>query len=47
MMSEKGLVPPDKAALRKAIQINSTLWGGTYNPIIALAQTRSQAEPRH
>jgi hypothetical protein len=30
------LIPPDKAALRKAIQINSTLWGGTYNPIIPL-----------
>jgi hypothetical protein len=30
------LIPPDKAALRKAIQINSTLWGGTLNPIIPL-----------
>jgi hypothetical protein len=30
------LIPPEKAALRKAIQINSTLWGGTYNPIIPL-----------
>ncbi len=30
------LIPPDKAALRKAIQVNSTLWGGTYNPIIPL-----------
>jgi hypothetical protein len=27
---------PYKAALRKAIQINSTLWGGTFNPIIPL-----------
>src|SRR5258708_10815737 len=30
------LIPPDKAALRKAIQVNSTLWGGAYNPIIPL-----------
>jgi hypothetical protein len=30
------LIPPDKTALRKAIQVNSTLWGGTYNPIIPL-----------
>lgn len=30
------LIPPDKAMLRKAIQVNSTLWGGTYNPIIVL-----------
>jgi hypothetical protein len=30
------LIPPDKADLRKAIQVNSTLWGGTLNPIIPL-----------
>jgi hypothetical protein len=30
------LIPPDKTALRTAIQINSTLWGGTFNPIIPL-----------
>jgi hypothetical protein len=30
------LIPPDKSALRRAIQVNSTLWGGTYNPIIPL-----------
>jgi hypothetical protein len=30
------LIRPDKTALRKAIQVNSTLWGGTYNPIIPL-----------
>jgi len=29
-------IPPNKAALRKAIQMNSTLWGGAYNPIIPL-----------
>jgi hypothetical protein len=30
------LITPNKTALRKAIQINSTLWGGTFNPIIPL-----------
>ena len=30
------LIPPTKNVLRKVIQINSTLWGGTYNPIIPL-----------
>jgi hypothetical protein len=30
------LIPPDKAAFRTAIQTNSTLWGGTFNPIIPL-----------
>jgi hypothetical protein len=35
------LIPPSSVALRKAIQVNSTLWGGTYNPIIPLyAQSR-------
>jgi hypothetical protein len=29
-------ISPDKIALRKAMQINCTLWGGTYNPIIPL-----------
>src|SRR5262245_18974333 len=30
------IIPPNKDALRKAIQINSTLWGGVFNPIIPL-----------
>ena len=30
------LIPPDKGALRTAIQTNSALWGGTFNPIIPL-----------
>ncbi len=29
-------IPPNKLALRKAIQVNSTLWGGVFNPIIPL-----------
>lgn len=28
--------PKDKAAVLKAIEINSSLWGGTYNPIIPI-----------
>jgi hypothetical protein len=30
------LIPPEKSVLHKAIQINSTLWGGLHNPIIPL-----------
>jgi len=30
------IIPPDKVALQAAIEINSTLWGGSYNPIIPL-----------
>jgi hypothetical protein len=30
------LITPEKSVLRKAIQINSTLWGGPFNPIIPL-----------
>lgn len=30
------LIPPNKEALRNAIRINSTLWGGVFNPIIPL-----------
>jgi hypothetical protein len=29
-------IPPTKDALRHAIQVNCTLWGGVYNPIIPL-----------
>lgn len=28
--------PKDKKSIRKAIQINSTLWGGSYNPLVPL-----------
>jgi hypothetical protein len=44
------LIPPNKAALHKAIQINSTLWGGAYNPIIPLYAQSPKAwkeYPRH
>ena len=30
------LVPPERVALQKVIETNSTLWGGSYNPIIPL-----------
>lgn len=30
------VIPPESAALHKAIQINSSLWGGAFNPIIPL-----------
>src|ERR1700676_1658372 len=29
-------IPPENAALHKCVQINSSLWGGSYNPIIPL-----------
>jgi hypothetical protein len=30
------ITPPDRAALQKVVEINSTLWGGAFNPIIPL-----------
>ena len=40
------LIPPTKAALRRAIQVNSSLWGGVYNPIIPL-YSRAPAAWKH
>jgi hypothetical protein len=37
------LIPPDKSALLKAIEVNSTLWGGFFNPIIPLFQQAPKA----
>ena len=28
--------PRDRAQLRRAVQLSSTLWGGTYSPIVPL-----------
>ncbi len=30
------IIPPNKAALQRAIEVNSSLWGGSFNPIIPL-----------
>jgi hypothetical protein len=40
------LIPPTQKALRDAIQVNSTLWGGVYNPIIPI-YSRAPAAWRH
>jgi hypothetical protein len=41
------LIRPDKDELRKAIQINSTLWGGAYNPIVPLYHRAPEAWRLH
>jgi hypothetical protein len=37
------LIPPDKEVLHKSIQVNSTLWGGAFNPIIPLFRRAPKA----
>ena len=38
--------PSDREGLQEAIKINSTLWGGTYNPIIpAFRRTPRNGSP--
>ena len=32
--------PTDKASVRRVIQINTSLWGGLYNPIIVIHRKR-------
>lgn len=41
------LIPPKKDALHEAIRINSTLWGGIYNPIIPLHRRAPKAWRLH
>jgi hypothetical protein len=41
------LIPPDKTVLRKVIQTNYTLWGGTFNPIITLYARPAKAWKGH
>jgi hypothetical protein len=41
------LIPPNKDVLRTAIQINSTLWGGVFNPIIPLYAQSPKAWKEH
>lgn len=41
------LINPQPDELRKAIQINSTLWGGAYNPIIPLYSRAPKAWRLH